>query len=320
MTHEIAVLVYEGLHTFEFGCVLEVLGRDFGRFEPRYRVRTFSADGGAVRGQGGLTILPDAGLELSAKVQTIVVPGWNVEVAPSTELVDALRAAHAGGTRLASICTGAFLLAEAGLLNGGRATTHWLFKEEFERRFPDIALDDAPLYCTWNNVVTSAGSAAGLDMLLDLVRTDFGSDICNERARRLVLAPHRSGGQAQFIPTPVARVGDNRISSVVEWIQAHCTDQVPMASIARQHGMSPRTFYRRFKDAVGMSPTQFVLQERIRSARILLEQEDKVSVEVVAHITGFGSPESFRRHFRRSLGSSPTRYRQENSLRAASSN
>jgi AraC family transcriptional activator FtrA len=245
-----------------------------------------------------------------AKAGTIVIPGWKgVDAQPAPALLRALRAAHARGARLISICSGVFVLAAAGLLDGKRATTHWRYAEALARRYPRIAVDPNVLYIDAGQVLTSAGSAAGLDLCLHVVRRDHGPKIANDVARRLVIAPHRDGGQAQFIERPVAtREGDARLPALLDRLQRQVKMQVSVAQLARRAAMSERTFLRRFRETTGMTPSDWLANSRVDRARELLESS-ALSIDAIAVEAGFGTTMTLRHHFRRRLALSPSAYR-----------
>lgn len=257
---------------------------------------------------GGVGIVASAGLEALTGAETIIVPGWqDIEAAPPTTLIGALTAAHARGTRIASICSGVFVLAAAGLLEGRRAAVHWANADALARMYPAIDVDPKVLYVDEGNILTSAGRAAGLDLCLHIVRRDHGTEVANRTARRLVIAPHRSGGQAQFIPRPVPPEKD-RLGGILSWARENLDQDLSITALAARAHMSGRTFIRRFEDATGISPGEWVLQARISEACRLLEATD-ASIEKIAEITGFGSADSLRHQFRSRLSTSPARYR-----------
>jgi AraC family transcriptional activator FtrA len=262
-----------------------------------------------VQADGGLELLDDAG--------TIIVPGWKgLDVAPSGALVAALLRAHARGARIVTICSGVFLLAATGLLDGHRATTHWRYAEALQRRHPDIEVDPNVLYVDEGQLLTSAGSAAGLDLCLHLVRRDHGPEIANQVARRLVIAPHRNGGQAQFIERPMQARPESRLSSLFDTMRARLTEPWSNAELARLAAMSERTFLRRFREATGSTPADFLIAARVDRARELLEATS-LPVEEVATQSGFGAVATLRHHFQRRLGVSPATYRQRFTRSAA---
>ncbi|WP_370338433.1 helix-turn-helix domain-containing protein [Parvularcula marina] len=308
--HKVAALVYDELCTFEFAITQEVLNLTPPDGETRlYDFQTFSTSGEPIRAHCGLSILPDHGAGLLKTADTIIVPGWPVNAAPcSPKLARAMKAAARRGARMISICTGAFLLAELGLLEGRRATTHWLHAEKFRSRFPDVEFEPAALYVDEADVLTSAGAAAGIDLLLHIVRQDFGAAKANAVARRLVLPAHREGGQQQFIDTPMPRPRDAGLSSLIDDIRAAPGLDWSLEQLAGTAGMSERTFSRRFSEATGTSPGKWLQSERIRAARLMLEESDAPLAEIAAH-TGFGSFENFARRFRARVGVNPAAYR-----------
>lgn len=308
---EVAVLAYDGLCTFEFGIAVEIFGLPRPEFEfPWYRHRIVAADPGPLRAMGGIQVLADDGLEALESAGTIIVPGWRDRAEPpSAELVGALQRAHGQGARLLSICSGVFVLAATGLLDGRRATTHWRYAEELGRRFPAIEVDPQVLYVDSGQLITSAGSAAGIDACLHLVARDFGAQIANTVARRLVMSPQRGGGQVQFIPAPVASAPRHDLSGLLDWARLRLDEPLSVAQLAGRVAMSERTFLRRFSDATGMTPKAWLQHERMTRARELLESSAE-SVERIAERCGFRTVESFRNAFRSSAGLAPSLYRE----------
>jgi AraC family transcriptional activator FtrA len=306
----VALLAYDGLCTFEFGVAQEVFGLPRPEMgQGWYRCATCGVEAGPLRAAGGLTVTVDAGLEVLADAALIVVPGWRAIDAPVPEaLCRALRRAHARGARVMSLCSGVAVLAAAGLLAGRRATTHWRYVAAMAARYPDIRLDADVLYVDEGSVLTAAGSAAGIDLCLHVVRRDFGAEAANSVARRLVVPPHREGGQAQFIeaPVPTAREGA-RFGPLLDWMRQHLAEELPIRALADRVGMSLRSFQRRFEGATGMSPGEWLLAERLRSARTMLEGTARL--DDVATASGFGSLATMRHHFRTRLGTSPAAYR-----------
>jgi AraC family transcriptional regulator, transcriptional activator FtrA len=311
----VVALVYDGLCAFEFSCAAEVFGLSRPEFGPDwYRFETCAARNRSVRAQYGMRMQAAGGLSKLLAAGTIVIPGWegiDIPVAPG--VLDALREAHARGARLLSICSGAFVLAATGLLDGKRATTHWRYAEELRRRYPRIHVDPNVLYVDEGDVLTSAGSAAGLDLCLHLVRRDYGSKIANQVARRLVIPPHREGGQAQFLERPVddrVRGSEQRgsLSMVLDKIRKRPGERWHIAELARLAAMSKRTFMRRFRAATGFSPADWVTRARVDAARELLENT-ALSIDQVAERCGLGTPTTLRHHFRKKVGLSPTQYR-----------
>ncbi len=304
----VVALVYDGLCTFEFGCAYEIFGLPRPELDrPWYRFEICAVEHGPLRAAGGLTIQAPCNLNLIEQADTVIVPGWRRPDAPvSPLLLAALGRVIERGGRLASICSGAFLLAAAGVLDGRRATTHWRYADALARRFPRIKVDADVLYVDEGRVLTSAGSAAGLDLCLHMVRCDHGAAVANSVARRLVLAPHREGGQAQFVERPVAT--DARFSRLLEWLPAHLEADLCVADLARQAGMSMRNFQRRFRETTGSTPGAWLIRQRIARARQLMETTSLTVDEIAMH-SGFGAAETLRHHFRRLVGTTPTAYR-----------
>jgi AraC family transcriptional activator FtrA len=311
----VAALVYDGLCSFEFSCAAEVFGLPRPELGPDwYRFETCSLKGASVRSQYGMRMQAAHGLGRLAAAGTIVIPGWaGIDVPVPQAILEALRRAHARGARLLSICSGAFVLAATGLLDGKQATTHWRYADALQRRFPKVSIDPNVLYVDAGSVLTSAGSAAGLDLCLHLVRRDYGSRIANQVARRLIIPPHRDGGQAQFLETPVAdrvRGAEQRgsVSVLLDKIRKRPGEPWRIAELARLTAMSERTFMRRFRAATGFSPADWITRARVDAARELLENS-ALSIDRIAECCGLGTPATMRHHFRKKVGLSPTQYR-----------
>jgi AraC family transcriptional regulator, transcriptional activator FtrA len=310
----VVALVYDGLCAFEFSCAAEVFGLARPELGPDwYRFETCS-NSRSVRSQYGMRMQTANGLERLQAAGTIVIPGWEgIDVPVPRPILDALRDAHARGARLLSICSGAFVLAATGLLDGRRATTHWRYAEALQRRYPEICVDANVLYVDEGSVLSSAGSAAGLDLCLHLVRRDYGSATANQVARRLVIPPHRDGGQAQFLERPVekhaAKSGQPKsLSVLLDRIRKRPGEPWRVAQLARLAAMSERTFMRRFRAATGLSPADWVTRARVDAARELLEGT-ALSIEHIAERCGLGTPTTLRHHFRKKVGVSPAQYR-----------
>lgn len=307
----VVALVYDGLCTFEFGIVSEV----FGLFRPEvgghlYDFKSVCLEEGPVRAAGGLMVTATGTPDDLARADIIVVPGWRGVDAPVPEdVINALRDAHARGARLISICSGAFVLASSGLLADRRATTHWRYETDFNAQFPDINMEAGALYVDEGDIITSAGSSAGIDACLHVIRTDYGSKIANTVARRLVIHAHRQGSQAQFIKQPVPKADTgHRLSQVMDDIRATLATPHTIASMATLAGMSPRTFQRQFIALGGMPAVQWLTKERIARACTLLETTD-LGMDDIAADVGFGAGETMRYHFRRVLELGPAEYR-----------
>ncbi|MCX5610141.1 MULTISPECIES: helix-turn-helix domain-containing protein [unclassified Streptomyces] len=303
----VALAVTDGMLHFELSMAIEVFGSDLTHIvDPWYH---FSLCGSSAVQVDRFRLEPDHGLDHLAHADTVIVPGWaDTDVDPPAELVDAVRAAHAAGARVASLCTGAFILAAAGLLDGKRATTHWAHTGELARRHPKVTVDPDVLYVDNGDVLTSAGKAAAMDLCLHLVRLDHGSSNANKIARRLVVPPHRDGGQAQFIATPVPAPGNNPLATLFPWALGRLDEPLTVEDLARQARMSSRHLGRHFKSLTGTTPLQWLHIQRIRHAQELLETTDD-TIDTIATATGMGTATTLRRHFHRTVGVPPDAYR-----------
>ena len=306
----VALLIYPDLCTFEYACAAEIFALPRPELgAPLYRCVTFSVEQGEMPATGGLMVRADQGIDVLRRAHTVVIPGWRNDSPADPALIRALQRAAKRGVRLASICSGAHLLAEAGLLDGRRATTHWRYTDQFQQDNPNIRVEHNVLYVDEGQILTSAGSAAGLDLCLHMVRSDYGADIANAMARRLVIPPHRDGGQAQYAPMPVPPADQQqRLSELLDWLREDLSQPHSVVSMAAKLCVSERTLLRRFREATGETPVAWLTRERLRQSRELLETT-ALGVDEIASLCGFGSPESFRLHFRRQAGTSPTRYR-----------
>jgi transcriptional regulator GlxA family with amidase domain len=310
--HRVVSIIGPNVSMFELAVPCEVFGiwRDeIPSWDYEHVVAAFSQFGDA--GQGGLRLQAGHGLEVVATADTVVIPALahQVDEPDDPELLDAVRAAHERGARLVSVCTGAFVLASAGVLDGRRATTHWMYADELARRFPAVEVDPAVLYLGDGQVFTSAGTAAGIDLCLHLVRLDHGAEAANLVARRMVVPPHRDGGQAQFVQAPVPPgADDDPLGPLLGWMVEHLDEPLVVDDLAHRAGMSPRTFARRFVEVTGATPLQWLLGQRVLHARTLLETTT-LSVEQVAHRCGFSTAAGLRAHFQRAVGASPMAYR-----------
>ena len=310
--HRVVAVAYDGLCTFEFGCTVEL----FALKRPELGVAWYdfavcSAERGALRAAGGIEVRVPNSLALLDKADTIVIPGWrDADERPSPALLRKIRAAHERGARFCTICSGVFVLAAAGILDGKTVTTHWRYVEKLKERYPDIAVEPNALYVDEGQILTSAGSAAGLDMLIHLVRRDYGARVANLVAQRLVIPPHREGGQAQYLPRPIPTDERHRLSKLIDWTRSHLSIPHTLSSLARRASMSPRTLQRQFKETVGCGPYEWLVRERVALAKDLL-QASKHTLPRIAETVGFNSQETFRRHFRRIAGVSPITYRRQ---------
>ena len=318
----VAVYLFDGMSAFELGCTTEVFALPRPELErPWYAFRTCAETAGKpLRALGGFGMVAEYGMDAFASADTVIVtavPDVRGEI--PAHLVEALRTAHERGARIVSICSGSFALAEAGLLDGLRATTHWRYAEHFAARYPRVHLDPDVLYVDEGRILTSAGSAAGLDLCLHLVRLDHGSAVANSVARRLVLPPHREGGQAQFIEAAVRRLpgsgggegsgdGGGGVARSLDWAMANLARPITVAELARVAGTSQRSYLRHFAKTTGTSPLRWLVNQRLAAARAMLETGD-APIERIAAAVGFADPATFRHHFSRAMGTAPSAYR-----------
>ncbi|NEU98328.1 helix-turn-helix domain-containing protein [Bradyrhizobium uaiense] len=305
---KIAILTYDGVNAFELGIAMEVFG--LSNMGPNwYDVVVCSDKKHSARSSScGVQIVTNRGLDALDKATTVIVPGWqDIDALPPKILLDRLEAAHARGARIATICAGVFVLAATGLLSGRRAAVHWAQAEALAQKYPDILVDSSVLYVDDNDILSSAGRAAGLDLCIHIVERDFGARVANEVARRLVVPARREGGQAQYIPRKVLPVR-NAMGGLLVWIRQNLDEDLAIEKLAERVRMSRRTFIRRFIEATGTSPGEWITQERMTHARMLLE-DTRTPVEQVAAMSGFGSVDTLRHHFRAHLATSPVRYR-----------
>jgi len=310
-THEVAVLALDGVVAFDLGVPPQVFfaAQNHDGSRP-YRVRVATPDGAPVRTSAGFEAVAGHGLELLDEADTVVVPGimhQSPTLTGTPEVREALRRA-AGHARVMSICTGAFLLAEAGLLDDRPATTHWAYADDFRRRYPRVKLDPGVLFVDDGDVLTSAGVAAGIDLCLHVIRRDHGSEVANRAARRCVVPPWRDGGQSQFIERPLPQIGDSATAATRSWALQRLDQPLDLADLARHASMSIRTFTRRFRDETGMSPGRWLLRQRVEHARRLLEGTD-LPIDGVARQAGFGTAASLRQHLHTAVGVAPAAYR-----------
>jgi AraC family transcriptional activator FtrA len=310
--HLVVALAYDRLCTFEFGCTVELFALDRPELGVAwYDFAVTAVERGPIRAAGGIAVAAPYRPGLLARADTIVIPGWrDPDEPPPPALLRALRAAHARGARLCTICSGVFVLAAAGLLDGLPATTHWRYADRLAARYPAIDVRPDDLYVDTGQVITSAGSAAGLDMLLHLVRRDYGAHVGNLVAQRLVIPPHREGGQAQFLPRPLAQDERGRLSKLMDYLRRHPAAPHTVATMAARAAMSARSLQRHFRDAAGCGPVEWLTRERLAVAKDLLELHD-VPLARVAERAGFGSEETMRHHFRRLAGTTPAAYRRQ---------
>ncbi|MBM7167852.1 helix-turn-helix domain-containing protein [Streptomyces sp. G44] len=307
----VSVLLFSGGPIFESSIPLSVFGidrQDAG--VPRYRLLVCAGEDGPLRTTGGLELTAPHGLEAIGRAGTVVVPAWrSITSPPPPEALDALRRAHEEGARIVGLCTGAFVLAAAGLLDGRPATTHWMYAPTLAKRYPSVHVDPRELFVDDGDVLTSAGTAAGIDLCLHIVRTDHGNEAAGALARRLVVPPRRAGGQERYLDRSLPEeIGADPLAEVVAWALEHLHEQFDVETLAARAYMSRRTFDRRFRSLTGSAPLQWLITQRVLQAQRLLETSD-YSVDEVAGRCGFRSPVALRGHFRRQLGSSPAAYR-----------
>jgi len=309
----VAVLAYDGLCTFEFGVAYEVFGLPRPEMgQSWYRYTVCGIEPGPLRAAGGLVVNAVAGRGVLRRADLIVVPGWRgIEAPVPAGLIADLTHAHARGARIMSLCSGIAVLAACGFLDGRRATTHWRYASSIAARFPSIRLEPDRLYVDEGDVLTAAGSAAGIDLCLHVVRKDFGPEAANSVARRLVVPPHREGGQAQYIQRPVLLERDNaRLGPLLDWLRTRLDEPHSVRRLADRAGMSVRTLQRRFEEVTGLPPGEWLIAERVRLAQEHLERSATASLQDIAATSGFGSLEAMRHHFRRRTGTTPHAYRE----------
>jgi transcriptional regulator GlxA family with amidase domain len=307
----VAVLAFDGVSLFHLSVPGVVLGSINASSEAlRYEVRYCAEKPGRIRSDQGITIEVNDGLDALRKADVVIVPSWsNAEEAAPPALADALRRAHAKGKLIVGLCLGAFVLGDAGLLDDREATTHWIARDVFARRFPRSRFRPDVLYVADGNVITSAGTVAAIDCCLHLVRQRHGADVANRTARLLVTPPHRQGGQAQYIEQPVPQLpSENRLPGVLEWAREHLAEPLSLDMLAEVARMSRRTFTRRFREATGTTFNKWVNAERVARAQQLLETS-AMPIDVIASKAGFGTTLSLRQQFSAQLGTSPSGYR-----------
>ncbi|MFY9914240.1 MAG: helix-turn-helix domain-containing protein [Nocardioidaceae bacterium] len=310
MLKNIAAVVYDGVAPFELGVLCEAWGLDReDQGVPNFDFVICTPKPGRVpTSLPGLVLDIDQGLDRLTQADLICLPAVPRDRPVPPSVLDALRTGHDRGARFLSVCSGAFVLGEAGLLDDRSCTTHWRYVDELEARFPRAKVRCDVLYLDDGPVITSAGSAAGLDACLHLIRTEFGASVASTVARRMVVAPHRDGGQAQFIESPVPVTTADTLQPLLEWVGSHLAEDLSVETLAAKAMMSPRTFARRFKAETGTTPYHWITNQRVLLAEQLLEQSDE-TIERIAVRVGFSNATAFRHHFARLRGTSPQRYR-----------
>lgn len=310
----VCILAYSDLCMFEFGIALEVFALPRTDIDNWYVPKVVSAKREKINTLGGLTITAPHDLSLLEKASLIIIPGWKAEKTDvDKSLKNALIKAHKAGARIASICSGVFLLAECGLIENLEVTTHWKYADKLKELYPNLSVKPDVLYIDQGNILTSAGSAAGLDLCLYIVQQDYGSKIANKVARQLVLPAHREGGQAQYIPRPLPKERGGKISPLLDEIRSKLNEEWSIKRMVEISGISSRTLLRRFKNTTGESPLVWVIMERLARVRELLE-ETNLSVNEIAEAAGFMSSEILRHHFKRRFNTSPLSYRSKFNL------
>ncbi|WP_299528634.1 helix-turn-helix domain-containing protein [uncultured Streptomyces sp.] len=311
MLNNVAVLLLDEVHPFELGVLCEVFGLD--RSDEGLPVQDFavvSAEGPVLRTHAGFTLSTPYGLDRLDEADLVAVPAGSHFVARSypEEVLEALRRTVERGARVLSVCSGAFVLGAAGLLDGRRCTTHWRHSAELARRFPAAVVEPDVLYVDAGPVISSAGTAAGIDACLHLLRQEHGPDVANAVARRMVVPPHRDGGQAQYVERPLPRTRCDTVGDTLAWMEGHLEQEMTVDQLAALTHMSPRTFARRFQQETGTTPYRWLLRQRVLLAQHLLEASDE-TMDAIAGRTGFGNAAALRHQFVRSLGTTPQAYR-----------
>lgn len=308
MIRDVAVLVTEGVAPFELGVLCEVFGVD--RTDdglPAFDFAVCSPDGRPVTSSTGFDVAPRHGLERLASADLVAVPAMPRD-APSEQVLQALRDTVERGARVMSVCSGAFVLGDAGLLDDRRCTTHWRYSAELAAAFPAAKVDCDVLYVEDGPILTSAGTAAGIDACLHLIREEYGARAATALARRMVVPPHRDGGQAQYVETPVAPAPAESLQPLLEWLLGRLDEEHTVESLAARALLSPRTFARRFKDETGTTPYAWLSARRVELAARLLEETSE-PVERIAVLAGFGGSAAMRHHFLQGRGTTPQAYR-----------
>ncbi|HWH28022.1 MAG TPA: helix-turn-helix domain-containing protein [Mycobacteriales bacterium] len=312
---DVVAVVWDGVGAFGLGVACEVFGYDrTASGLPGFEFAVAAEVPGVVRTDTGLRIVVEHDLSRLHTADLVLVLGWeDPHVAPPEALLQALRDAVGRGARVMSHCSGAFVVAAAGLLDGRRCTTHWMWSDELARRFPLVQVDPGVLYVEDGPVISSAGTAAGIDTCLHLIRQEFGAAVANEIARRMVVPPYREGGQAQYVQVPVSLPGEaagdsSRLREALAWAQENLAEPLSVEALARRSLMSPRSFARHFRAATGTTPHAWLLAQRLQRAQHLLESSD-LSVDEVAQRCGFGAATTLRGHFASRFGTSPQAYR-----------
>lgn len=309
----IAVIAFNGISPFHLSVPCAVFGEDTtGESIPRFELLVCAAEAGVLQTTAGFSIETRHGLRDLPKAATIIVPSWrNPAETPPQRLLNALRSAHQRGAQIVGLCLGSFVLAAAGLLDDRPATTHWFWADELARRYPLIRVDSNVLYVDDGNIITSAGTAAAIDCCLHILRQRYGARVANQVARRMVVSPHRQGGQAQYIQQPVRDVSTiDHFAKVLDWTRRNLDKPHSLDTLAERALMTRRTFTRRFRQVMGVTVGDWLLSQRLGLAQQLLETTDR-PIDLIAEMSGFGSPASLRQHFNHTFKISPSNYRRE---------
>ncbi|MFI9774714.1 helix-turn-helix domain-containing protein [Streptomyces sp. NPDC051956] len=318
MLKNVAAVLLDGVHPFELGVVCEVFGLDRSdEGLPSYDFAVASAAGPTLSTHAGFTISTPYGLDRLEEADLIAVPAASVPDSYPPELLDALRRAVDRGARVLSVCSGVFVLGAAGLLDGRRCAVHWRYAAELAVRHPRTRVDPDVLYVDEGPVITSAGTAAGIDACLHIIRTEHGSEVANSIARRMIVPPHRDGGQAQYVERPLPVTPCDTVGGVLAWMEAHLDETLTVEELAARALMSPRTFARRFQQETGTTPYRWLLRQRVLLAQELLEGTDE-TVEAIAGRAGFGNAAAMRHQFMKALGTTPNAFRRTFRVRAVS--
>ncbi len=304
----VAICAYDGLSMLEFGAAVEIFSAYGKHFSPWYTCKVISVDDSYLAISEGMGLQVDNDLNALKDVDMIVIPGWTgLHREASPEFIQALQTSYQNGTRIVSFCSGAFIIAQTGILDHKQATTHWRYADEFRARFPNVELDVNRLYIQSDNIYSSAGSAACIDLSIELIRQDFGAEIANTVAKRLVVPGHRDGGQQQYIELPVPK-RSSELGSVMDWALENLDKKITTAELANRACLTRRTFDRHFRQSYGMSLKQWLLNAKIERAKYLLETTD-TAIETIASLSGFSTSLSLRNHFDNFVGVSPKQYR-----------
>ncbi|PHQ68038.1 MAG: AraC family transcriptional regulator [Robiginitomaculum sp.] len=306
---KVCIIAYDGLCTLEYSIAIEIFALPRPEYTPWYDCQIVAADNKPIRGLGNIFIDAEKNLEQLSDADLIIIPGWRgVDRFVPPDLKQALLKANQRGARIASICLGVFVLAACGLLDKHKVATHWKFVDALRERFPDVFVDPNVLYIDSGDILTSAGSAAGIDLCLHIVRTDFGVERANEVARRLVVPAYKDDGQSQFIVRSVGREYKGNVAKLMDVIREELGQDWNIGRMADVCNTSPRTLQRKFRDATGLSPHAWITRERVELVKELLETTD-LNIEQIAGVAGLKTPETLRHHFKRVTGTCPTKFR-----------